>query len=129
MDAVTAQTERKRYKAKSYRLLNIGKGSSVLDTGCGTGDDVLALAELVGPTGKVVGIDYSDSLIEEANQRSIDKQLPVQFSVGDVHNLDFGDNMFLSTFHFSSKKPSMLRDKAITWPGHFGISSIDDTTK
>jgi len=55
LDAVSAQTEMMRYKAKSYGLLNIGNGSSVLDIGCGTGDDVLALAEFVGPKGIVVG--------------------------------------------------------------------------
>ena len=48
LDATTAQTEVTRYKKKTYQLLNIASGSSVLDIGCGTGDDVLALAELVG---------------------------------------------------------------------------------
>lgn len=94
LDAVTAQSEMKRYKINSYRMLNIGKGSTVLDIGCGTGDDVLALAELVGPDGKVVGIDSSKSLIEEAGQRSIENKLPVEFRVGDIHNLEFADGTF-----------------------------------
>lgn len=94
LDANTAQAVVKRYKKMTYQLLNVANGSSVLDIGCGTGDDVLALAELVGPNGKVVGIDNSKSLIEEANQRSSEKKFPIQFQVGDVHNLDFADNTF-----------------------------------
>jgi ubiquinone/menaquinone biosynthesis C-methylase UbiE len=63
LDTMTAQAEIKRYKNMSYKLLNIESGSSILDLGCGTGDDVLALAELVGPNGKVVGLDNNKSLI------------------------------------------------------------------
>jgi ubiquinone/menaquinone biosynthesis C-methylase UbiE len=123
LDAVTAQTEMKRYKTKSYRLLNIGKGSSVLDTGCGTGDDVLALAEFVGPNGKIVGIDNSKSLIEEANQRSIEKQFPVQFRVGDVHELDFEDNAFDSCradrvfMHLHDRQQALSEMIRVTRPG------------
>lgn len=94
LDATTAQTEVNRYKKKTYQLLNIASGSSVLDIGCGTGDDVLALAELVGPDGKVVGIDNSKSLIEEANQKLKQTQFPVEFRVGDVYKLDLADNTF-----------------------------------
>ena len=67
---------------------------TVLDIGCGTGDDVLALAELVGPKGKVIGLDNSKSMIEEANQRSKQNQYAVQFRVGDIYKLDFADNTF-----------------------------------
>ena len=94
LDTMTAQAEIKRYKNMSYKLLNIESGSSILDVGCGTGDDVLALAELVGPNGKVVGLDNNKSLIEEANQRSRHMELPVQFQVGDAHKLDLADNTF-----------------------------------
>ena len=93
-ETAISQTEVNRYKKKSYQLLNIASGSSVLDIGCGTGDDVLALAELVGPNGKVIGLDNSKSMIEKANQRSKQKQFPVQFRVGDIHKLDLADNTF-----------------------------------
>ena len=84
LDAVTAQAEMKRYKNMSYKLLNIENGSSILDLGCGTGDDVLILGELVGPSGKVVGLDNSKSLIEEANQRSRHMELPCLPESGSV---------------------------------------------
>ena len=40
LESAISQTEVNRYKKKSYQLLNIASGSSVLDIGCGTGDDV-----------------------------------------------------------------------------------------
>jgi ubiquinone/menaquinone biosynthesis C-methylase UbiE len=94
LETAITQTEVNRYKKKSYQLLNIASGSSVLDIGCGTGDDVLALAELVGPKGKVIGLDNSELMIEEANKRSKQKQLPVQFRLGDIYNLDLADDTY-----------------------------------
>ena len=39
-------------------------GDRVLDIGCGFGDTAQQLAELVGPTGEVVGVDSSERFIE-----------------------------------------------------------------
>ena len=43
--------------------MNVGEGSCVLDIGCGAGDDVLALGQIVGSKGRVVGIDNSETMI------------------------------------------------------------------
>jgi tRNA A58 N-methylase Trm61 len=42
--------------------LELRPGLSLLDVGRGTGDDALGLARLLGPSGRVVGIDSSDEL-------------------------------------------------------------------
>lgn len=42
------------------------EGCRVLDLGCGTGRDVYALAQLVGPTGEVIGIDMTDEQLAVA---------------------------------------------------------------
>lgn len=42
------------------------KGCRVLDLGCGSGRDVYALAQLVGPTGSVVGVDMTDEQLAVA---------------------------------------------------------------
>ena len=44
------------------------KGCRVLDLGCGSGRDVYALAQLVGPTGEVVGVDMTDEQLAIAEK-------------------------------------------------------------
>ncbi|AMN50055.1 methyltransferase domain-containing protein [Psychrobacter sp. P2G3] len=44
------------------------KGCRILDLGCGSGRDVYALAQLVGKTGHVVGVDMTDEQLAIANQ-------------------------------------------------------------
>jgi ubiquinone/menaquinone biosynthesis C-methylase UbiE len=91
-------------------LLNLQHDQSVLDVGCGTGDDVLSIAGVVGgTTGYVVGVDSSEKMIAEARKRNHEKimqaggggrrgteiKLPVEFYVGNAnHQLDFSDNTF-----------------------------------
>jgi SAM-dependent methyltransferase len=69
----------------------VGQGASVLDVGCGTGN--LALALLQSPkVGKVYGIDFSQSYIDHAANRSRDPR--VEFKVADACALPFGDASF-----------------------------------
>ncbi len=44
------------------------EGCRVLDLGCGSGRDVYALAQLVGPTGEVVGVDMTDEQLAIAEK-------------------------------------------------------------
>lgn len=44
-------------------------GQKVLDVGCGTGASLLALAELVGPSGDVTGVDVSPPMLGMAQER------------------------------------------------------------
>jgi SAM-dependent methyltransferase len=44
-------------------------GERALDVGCGAGQSVLELAELVGPRGNVVGVDVSEPLLGRAKER------------------------------------------------------------
>ncbi len=50
----------------------IKPGMTVLDVGCGTGAITKGIAELVGPTGKVVGIDHTLEFINSGNQMNSD---------------------------------------------------------
>jgi SAM-dependent methyltransferase len=65
----------------------------VLDVGCGTGEDVRAMAQLVTPGGRAVGLDLSTALIDEARQRS-DPGPGVEFIAGDIYALPFADGAF-----------------------------------
>jgi ubiquinone/menaquinone biosynthesis C-methylase UbiE len=52
------------------RSAGISQGMRVLDLGCGAGDVALLAAELVGPSGSVVGIDRNQAVIAMARQRA-----------------------------------------------------------
>lgn len=77
-----------------YDLLNLHPGDTVLDVGCGLGEDSRELALLVAPRGKVVGIDSSAAMVAQARRRSREFGRAVKFSVGDAHELEFADSGF-----------------------------------
>jgi ubiquinone/menaquinone biosynthesis C-methylase UbiE len=82
------------YKCKTYELLELGPGAHVLDAGCGLGDDVFRMAELIGPRGFVAGLDSSAKLIEKARSDPRSRTLPVEFHVGDLRQLPFAPESF-----------------------------------
>ncbi|MGN6697443.1 MAG: methyltransferase domain-containing protein [Thermomicrobiales bacterium] len=93
LDTVTAQDAAQRLKQKSYALLAARAGDALLDAGCGTGDDVRALARLVGPTGRVIGIDFREDVIAEAQRRSA-TDTNTTFEVADIYQLPFAEATF-----------------------------------
>lgn len=74
--------------------LRLQPGAHVLDIGCGVGADAFDLADRVGPSGHVTGVDVSASLITEASRRAVGRNLPVTFEVGDGQALRFVDHTF-----------------------------------
>ena len=57
--------------------------------GCGLGHEVFRLAELVGPQGRLTGIDANSAMITEAGRRAAGLTLPIAFEVGDARDVDF----------------------------------------
>ena len=53
----------------------IGPGMRVLDLGCGTGDLLLGAAKKIGTRGEIIGLDFSEKMIEMARQRVRQKGL------------------------------------------------------
>jgi SAM-dependent methyltransferase len=52
--------------ANHWPLGRIEPGSVVLDLGCGAGTDLLIAAQMTGPTGRVIGIDMTASMLDRA---------------------------------------------------------------
>ncbi|WP_269475740.1 methyltransferase domain-containing protein [Streptomyces gossypiisoli] len=46
------------------------EGATVLDLGCGSGRDAYVLAQLVGPTGRVIGVDMTDEQLAVARRHT-----------------------------------------------------------
>jgi ubiquinone/menaquinone biosynthesis C-methylase UbiE len=74
--------------------LDLRPGTHVLDIGCGTGDDAREIAGLVSPSGRVVGIDTSETMIAEARRRGVGCAPFLEFRTGDACSLDFPDASF-----------------------------------
>ena len=66
LDQITASDRVQASKRRTAALLDVRAGDAIIDVGCGTGEDARALAALVGPTGRVVGVDKSAALIKAA---------------------------------------------------------------
>jgi arsenite methyltransferase len=52
--------------ANHWLLGHIEPGSVVVDLGCGAGTDLLIAAQMTGPTGRVIGVDMTTSMLERA---------------------------------------------------------------
>lgn len=92
----TRLIEQSRIYGESTRRLckraGIAEGMRVLEIGSGAGDVALTLAELVGPTGQIVGVDVNAKILETARQRAIDAGLQnLEFIAGDARSLTFSD--------------------------------------
>lgn len=80
--------------ADYFRDLELRPGLAVLEVGAGTGDFDRLIAGLVQPGGRVVGIDYSRTMVDEATERSRGLGLPIEFRQADAHELPFADATF-----------------------------------
>lgn len=96
---VTAQYLKKRahdedaVNQESYRMLQIEKGNSVLELGCGPGTASSTFCKSAGPAGNVIGLDYDPKMIQQA--RTTTKRHPnILALVGDAHRLPFEDEKF-----------------------------------
>lgn len=58
-------------------------GESVVDVGCGSGASTNALANKVGPSGRVFGVDVSQPMLERARQTT-PKDAPIDYALADA---------------------------------------------
>ncbi|MGW1716557.1 methyltransferase domain-containing protein [Streptomyces sp. NPDC002156] len=74
------------YKQRLLDLLDLRPGHTVLDVGCGPGTDLPALAERVGATGRVIGVDRDPAMLATARERTAATST-VELREADAHAL------------------------------------------
>ena len=57
------------WRDRTAGSLALGPGDTVIEMGCGTGANVPALRERVGPSGRIVGIDVTREMLDRARER------------------------------------------------------------
>ena len=66
----------------------------VLDVGCGTGSTTVAVAQLLGESGRCTGIDISEPMIAAARARAEHQRAPASFVCADVQGHEFQPGSF-----------------------------------
>jgi ubiquinone/menaquinone biosynthesis C-methylase UbiE len=85
-----------RAKQRTSALMQIQAGHAVLDVGCGPGTDTIALAQLTGSSGRVVGVDHDAAMIAEAERRATQANVSawVRHQEADATQLPFAADTF-----------------------------------
>jgi len=84
----------RRVKEESFRILTGTAPGLVLDAGCGAGGDLLALAGLLSPDSRLVGLDASARLLATAAERTAARCARCSLVRGDLLHVPFRDGMF-----------------------------------
>jgi ubiquinone/menaquinone biosynthesis C-methylase UbiE len=89
------------YRKKAVEALNLMPGNTVIEIGCGTGLNFTLLQNAVGDQGKIIGVDLTDAMLEQARKRVKKKGLSnVDLILSDAAAYQFPQNVdgILSTF-------------------------------
>lgn len=73
----------------AFRRIGVQEGWKAIECGCGPIGGLAVMVEMVGPSGTVVGVDFSEPAVQRA--RSIAEALRldnVELVCGDIHDLD-----------------------------------------
>jgi ubiquinone/menaquinone biosynthesis C-methylase UbiE len=56
-------------RREAVKRLDLKRGELVVDIGCGTGLNFPLLQEAIGETGRIIGVDLTDAMLEQARRR------------------------------------------------------------
>jgi ubiquinone/menaquinone biosynthesis C-methylase UbiE len=116
---------------KTVALVGPQSGESVLDVACGTGPSALPAADAVGPTGRVVAVDYADGMLAIGRKKAVDAGYSnVEFVKADLMALDYGATFdavicVLGIFFFEDMVAAASRMWSFLRPGgRLGIATL-----
>ena len=124
-------------------VADLHEGETVLDLGSGAGADVLISARRVGPTGRAIGLDMTDEMLELARANAREAGVEnVEFLKGYLEDMPLEDetvDVVISNcvINLSGDKPRVIREAArVLRPGgRFAVSDViadpdmDETTR
>jgi SAM-dependent methyltransferase len=73
----------------AFRRVGVQQGWHAIDCGCGPVGGLAVMAEMVGPGGRVVGVDFNEAAVQQA--RAVASALglgSVEVVAGDIHDLE-----------------------------------------
>lgn len=111
---------------------SISEGQVVVDLGSGAGNDCFVARSLVGEKGKVIGIDFTEKMIEKARANASKLGYSnVEFRQGDIENLPLGGetaDVIVSNcvLNLVPDKYKVFQEayRVLRRGGHFSISDI-----
>jgi demethylmenaquinone methyltransferase/2-methoxy-6-polyprenyl-1,4-benzoquinol methylase len=105
MNSVMTAGLHHRWRERAADLAAVGPGDRALDVATGTGDLAIELARRVGPTGEVVGSDFSEAMLARAR----DKAPELRWEWGNALSLPYADGEFAAaTVGFGARNFSDL---------------------
>jgi arsenite methyltransferase len=124
-------------------VADLHEGETVLDLGSGAGADVLISARRVGRSGKAIGLDMTDEMLELARANATETGIDnVEFLKGYLEDIPLPDesvDVVISNcvINLSGDKPKVLRETArvLRSGGRFAVSDVirdpdmDDATR
>jgi demethylmenaquinone methyltransferase/2-methoxy-6-polyprenyl-1,4-benzoquinol methylase len=95
MNSVMTAGLHHRWRQRTAARAELREGDTALDVCCGTGDLALELARYVGATGRVVGCDFSQPMLDLARAKSVQRwATTVRFEYADALQLPYEDETF-----------------------------------
>lgn len=94
MNSVMSAGLHHRWRRRAAGLARLRPGDQALDACCGTGDLALELKRRVGPNGKVIGLDFSKPMLDEARAKSARLGVEIEYVQGNALELPFEDGAF-----------------------------------